>query len=472
MGAAATLAAGIVLTGLLATGLGAYAHFEKQVTGDRHEFFEALPLRPFLLFEQSYRPHIAVKPRLGSDGYPVYPRNGQAIPTLKEKKNIVIFLCDGLRADYVGPDLTPNMVAFRDRYSVIAPVRHYSTSHFTEQGVFGLLYGLYAYHYMAFMKAKVSPFPIEMLKRNGYRTEFINGSGFNKYPTDYLAEIFDVTHLPHSDDEVLATFREVLDKRSKDGQPYLIVVFFYAPHYPFPAKKSFQRYRPVSKGGKQGGSIEYRQTLNNRYRNSILQADDYFRQVFECIKDDFEGGRTIFLATADHGTEIYDHGLFGQGKVTFWNEKVMVPFFLALPGLSLSEGERMPALSSHTDFWPTVIDYLQPDSLLEPEFYADGISLLHRSAPNARQRRKIFITGRYFPYAGRKNTIVDADRKYWFTIPGVNDDGTLRYDVSRVTDLDDNPVEGFFMAGDAQWNEASRDLDRRFWKFLRHTGRN
>lgn len=452
-----------------AAGLFVYKKNEIKIRASRHEFFESLPLYHYLLFARKNKPHIPVEPRLGINGYPVITERDPFFPALKNRKNIVIFLSDSLRGDHVRRDLnlTPNMFAFKDRYDPISPKRHYTTSPFTDQGTFGLLYGLNAYHFYPFMKHRIPSYPLEILKKNGYIVEMINGSRFSKFPTNYMDGMFDRVVYPADDDETILLFKEFLKERNQDGRPYLILLFIFAPHYPNPAKPPFQRYKTYTDGMDLTlNAEETRINGRNKYRNSVIQVDDYFRQVFEMIQKDLESNRTIFLATADHGTELWDHGIFGHGKSTFWNEKAIVPFFLYLPGLDLTGKQQSPSVGSHTDFWPTVFDYLDPVPFPPSQAYSNGISLLASPISGPENRRKLFLTGRYFPYANRSNLALDDQYKYWFQASNKDKDGSLGFEISRITDLKDRSL---FMENVLRTNrhmEIFNLFEKEFWRFL------
>jgi arylsulfatase A-like enzyme len=197
--------------------------------------------------------------------------------------------------------------------------------------------------------------------------------------------------------------------------------------------------------------------------NDVLQADDYFRQAFALVRDDFQTGRTAVLATADHGEEIRDHGVFGHASATFWNEKIVVPFALGLPGASLA-GLRHPALTAHVDVWPTLFDYLGMDPRLDVASYSDGRSLLRPES----SREFAYISGRYFPYADRPSVVVDGQRKYWFRVTGVERSNRLCLVVTRVTDLDDHALT--VPSSALQHVPALDALQSTFWRFLRFSG--
>ena len=457
-------AAGVVTVLGLASGLGLYFSSLEGITVERHEFVEIPPLRPYLLFDRRYRPFIPVRPRLGPEGYPVREKD---FPRIGDRKNVVLMVCDGLRADHVSPEknLTPHLMEFAARPDVIVPARHFSTSHFTEGGLFGLYYGLDAYCYHSFARHKISSWPLEVFKANGYLTAMISGSRLNKYPSDHMAAQNEALIYPRDDDHILEIFRDFLRQRALDGRPYVMVLFFYTPHYPFPAHPENRRFSPNLDELDPGPFAPVNETLmtasRNSYKNSVIQADDYFARVFGLIRDDFEAGRTIFGFTTDHGTELWDHGAFGQGSATFWNEKVWTPFFLGLPGARLSDQARHPAISSHKDFWPTVFDFLEPDPRPAPQTYSHGRSLL---AGDAADRRDIFLTGRYFPYAKRLNAMVDPDYKYWFHLTVAGEGRDLERRIFKITDQADRVIPP------DRWPDGSArcfDLfEENFWRFL------
>ncbi|MGH7637388.1 MAG: sulfatase-like hydrolase/transferase, partial [Gemmatimonadaceae bacterium] len=292
-------------------GLFVFHSAESGIESDRGEFEGALPLGRLLLLRAPSRPFIPVAPRLGADGYPV--ADSAAIPRLENTPNIVFWVADGLRADMFTDELTPNLWRFSARTDVIRSQRHFSTGHVSEAGIFGLLYGLPGQAFHSFVEERVPPFPLEVLKGNGYHTFFLSSSRLSPYPTDQLIRVFDQVTYPTNDDEAVQQLTRYLAERRADGRPYFILAFFYTPHYPFTsAKPQFRRYPSVGPKAR------------TNYMNDVLQADDYFRQTLELVRDDFENGRTILMATSDHGEEIRDHGVFGHASATFWNEKIVV----------------------------------------------------------------------------------------------------------------------------------------------------
>jgi sulfatase-like protein len=423
---------------------------EGAIESDRAEFEGMLPLGKQLLLRNASRPFIDVRPRLGGAGYPILAATDSA-PVIRDRKNIVLYVADGLRGDMVRPELTPNLLAFGASPNVITSRRHLSTGHVSETGIFGLLYGLEGHAFHSFMKARVPALPLEILKRNGYHTFLIASSRLSTYPSDQLIRAFDEVVHPMNDDEAVAALTDYVQARRADGRPYFVLAFFYTPHYPFTsAKPQLRKYPMVGPRAR------------SNYMNDVLQADDYFRQTLALVTPDFDAGRTIVGATSDHGEEIRDHGVFGHAPATFWNEKIVVPFFLGLPGGTLSDAQRRPRLTSHTDLWPTLFDYLNVVPPEDAPRYSDGRSMLAAPEPD----RGLAVTGRFFPYAERPSVLVDSSAKYWFRVSDLGASNRLCVVVTRVTDLEDRtvPVDPGHMDGGMR--RAFEAYQSTFWRFI------
>jgi hypothetical protein len=431
-------------------GLALFRNGEEEIAADRSEFEGALPLGKQLLLRSTSRPFIPVAPRLGASGYPLIDQTRDA-PVLSRKSNIVFFVPDGLRGDMFKPELTPNLLQFAGRPDVITSQRHFSTGHVSEAGIFGLLYGLQGHAFHSFVEARVPPYPLEVLKRNGYRTFLLASSRLSPYPSDQLVRVFDEVAYPANDDEAIATLKRYVEARRADGRPYFVLGFFYTPHYPFTSAKPHLRKYPMV-GPK----------ARTNYMNDVLQADDYFRQTFDLVRGEYQQGRAIVVATSDHGEEIRDHGVFGHASATFWNEKIVVPLLLGLPNQPIAPAQRMPTLTTHADIWPTIFDYLGVSPAVPASRYSDGRSLLRLpvSDPQA------VVTGRFFPHADRPSVLVDSATKYWFRVNGLGAGDRLCVVVTRVTDLNDRELSIAPSSLDARMIPAFERLQSGFWRFV------
>jgi arylsulfatase A-like enzyme len=204
----------------------------------------------------------------------------------------------------------------------------------------------------------------------------------------------------------------------------------------------------------------FRRRVLNSARNSVLEMDERFGRVADALGDDLRGGRAILIATADHGTDLWEHGSFGHGRSSFWNAKFRIPFVLTLGGDSIPDARRTPALASQLDLWPTLFDALAATPRPDPRHYSDGVSLLNADRA-AMEERPLLLAGRFYPWADRPSALVSGERKYWFTTRR-SDTEALVFDVIRTTDLDDRPA-----LPDRTASAAFDTLRAGYWKFVR-----
>jgi membrane-anchored protein YejM (alkaline phosphatase superfamily) len=453
---AAVSFATIITIGLAATAAAAYLRFRRccaAIPNNNFEFFDALPLAAHLLLNGSRRPFISVRVKRGPSGYPEL-NAADEVPSVRNHKNIIVLFNDGLRADHVSREagLTPNICDFIERNQAYVSRRHFSSSHFTDQSVFGMFYGVDAFNYVPFLQEKIASYPLEVLKRNGYVTAFFTHSILGKFPNHWLMDLFDESADARSDEEVVEMLDRFLERRREDSRPYIVFAFVYTPHWPYEFHEAFAVDRPHT--GMSHAAHETRTATKNSYRNAVRQADDFFRQITELCEPQVRSGDTIFAYTSDHGTEFWEHdAIIGQGKATFWKEKVEVPFFLVAPGAApFAEHSH----TSHVDLMPTLLHLLGVEA--DPSAFSDGFSV---SAPHTVENRTVIISGRLFPYANRSNAVVDGRTKCWFRSNGVNSEGKLDFAPFRTMTLEDVEIP---QAGDT---EARFDeFQIRFFRYL------
>ena len=462
---------GLLVLGLQPViGLAVMAVTRNDIVSDPHEFAAVLPLRGVFLLNPTDRPHIPVRVRRDGDVYPTV-RDSPRYPTLGRKTNIVFMLGDGIRADYASPEigLTRLLSDFRARPDVLVPKVHLSTSHATEIGLFSLLYGLGGWAYYPFLEGRVRSFPLDALRANGYVIAGIWGTRVIQYPTSQLVDVFDDLSFVDHDADAFPLIDDFLAAREADGRPYFLMVFLYSPHYPYDlVEPRNMRFQPAYHRGTRSAftptSTEDVRTMDrNGMWNSIIQFDEYFGQLMERVGGDVDSGETVLLVTSDHGTEMWEHGLTGHGRSTWWKEQVRVPFALSLPEADLSDGRKTPSLAWHGDLWPTLFEYLDARPLPDPVSYADGSSLLSVRLDELAGRSDMSFAGRYWPWADRINVIQSQGHKYWFHADRGDEPGRLHLVRSRTTDADDDPVNPG-VAPDP--SEAMVAWERRFWRFL------
>jgi len=204
----------------------------------------------------------------------------------------------------------------------------------------------------------------------------------------------------------------------------------------------------------------FRLQSTNGYRNAVRQLDTLLDRCLDAIGARRADGPILFLGT-DHGTELWEHGLFGHGRSTFWNEKVLVPGALQLPGREVPEDRRRPAVASMVDVWPTVFDHLGLSDAAPPRTWSSGRSWLSVAPGELAARQDVVVAGRYVPYTERPSLLVGPDWKAWFRF-AVTPGGAVALTPTRVTGLDDLPLA----AAAPRSAEALDRLADGLWRFL------
>jgi len=109
------------------------------------------------------------------------------------------------------------------------------------------------------------------------------------------------------------------------------------------------------------------------YDEKIQRADAKFRQFLIAFARLGLLGKTVFVLTADHGTEFYEHRRFDHG-FTLYQEQVHVPLIIRLPGQAA--GRAIADRISSIDVMPTVLDLLDVSMPERARAQMRGVSLV------------------------------------------------------------------------------------------------
>ena len=102
--------------------------------------------------------------------------------------------------------------------------------------------------------------------------------------------------------------------------------------------------------------------------NELPEVDEFIATVCEELIEKGRWDNTIVMVTADHGVQFGEHGRQTYGR-TLFNEEVMVPLVVRIPGLP---GGLVEDNVSSVDHLPTVVELLGIDDnpLIEGQSYA------------------------------------------------------------------------------------------------------
>jgi arylsulfatase A-like enzyme len=168
--------------------------------------------------------------------------------------------------------------------------------------------------------------------------------------------------------------------RRHTGKPFFLYVHLLDPHWPYydhglgMIPEAYRRdtgldytqllsREPLESGraietSPDLGSPEFL-NLKGRYDEEIRYSDLMFSLLLDLLKDLGLWDDTVFVATADHGEEFYDHGHFSHGH-DIWEELIHIPLIIKWPNNGRFGGRRIfiDQTVGLIDIMPTLVDYI------------------------------------------------------------------------------------------------------------------
>jgi choline-sulfatase len=298
-------------------------------------------------------------------------------------KSAIVLLIDTLRADHLpayektSRVKTPVLDAFAAEAAVMESAQ--SPENWTKPSVASVLTGLWPMsHGTKQSEAKLSDKALmvsEVFKQAGYTTgSFIaNGYvsdkfGFNQgwdYYTNYIRENKSTT--------AEKVFKEAADWVEKNkNKKFFLYVHTIDPHVPYDPPQEFLK---MYQSEPYSGQVKPRMTpdllekakrvppkvkfddadrayLEALYDGEISYHDKYLGVFIERLKKLGVYDDVVFVVTADHGEEFYDHNSYGHGH-SVYQELLHVPFLVRWPGTV--PPQRVATTVSTVDISPTVL---------------------------------------------------------------------------------------------------------------------
>jgi len=393
-----------------------------------------------------------------------YPAPGLAVPTLERQVSVLVVLVDSLRGDVWGPALMPELHAMSQQLPCLVSANHFSSSHETFGGLFSVLYGLNAYYRPAINSTRTRSWPLAVLHRNGYHCVAATATRLAGHsPSDFWMSQFDIyseaiSHQSYLDDIELVRSLSAALRTGHLRRPFFAFAFINSTHHNYDYAPEFERYLPVLAKDYDHflgdhKVAPFRAEIVNRYRNSVLFADNVVAGLIRDLQDDIERGDVVVAIAGDHGEEFWDHGLLGHVAPHLIDARIRVPFLLFARGVSGSLGRA----SSHVDILPTVLDILHTKPPIDPASYSDGTSLLE--SPSAPER-VVVISAADQELGDLRLALVGRRHKFQVDVVGVPGQFVLR----RVTDLRDNPVS--IIEGRRELSGMLPGLERGLFRFV------
>jgi choline-sulfatase len=148
------------------------------------------------------------------------------------------------------------------------------------------------------------------------------------------------------------------------------------------------------------------------YDEKVQRADVRFKDFLAEFEKLGVTGKTVFVLTADHGTELHEHARFDHG-FTLYEELIRVPLVFKLPGGA--RGVRITDRVSSIDVMPTVLDLLGLQVADKTRKQMRGASLVP-AMRGERVRRDCFSETDYRAYTYKRSVVTPDGWKLIYTL--------------------------------------------------------
>jgi arylsulfatase A-like enzyme len=293
--------------------------------------------------------------------------------------SIVVIVIDCLRPDHLGcygygRDTSPTLDALAR--SGLRYDRAYVTAPWTKPSVASLFTSLMpARHGLVNPDHTASDRMLllaEVLRNAGYRNFFINGGNvFLKKEFNLHQGFHTCDYLPQRTHSAADAARAFLDRVAGVGAAkYFAYVHFMDAHAPYTVNQHNTRYAGTIIESLAPGNPaallslqrepdapcnhdpDLRQYFRDLYDGQIRFIDDAISAMLHGLARLGRLDNTVFIITADHGEEFWEHGSTEHGH-TLYNELLQVPLIIA--GENITAGSSVDPVQ-FIDLMPTVLD--------------------------------------------------------------------------------------------------------------------
>ncbi len=322
---------------------------------------------------------------------PLKPQPQQSFPTPlpqpKTKPDIYLFIVESLRDDFITPEVSPNLYAFKqDNVSFDLAL---SSANGTHLSWYSLLYSQLPFHWKTAQNAahKKGPPPLRLFKELGYEIHTYTASHLHYYEMDevlfgtkhHLATSFFFSphgnqQLPHQSDSTVISRLQSDHLSKQDSPPRLCIIFLDSTHFDYSWPQTEKpHFEPIAQGvgywkatfGK--GDIE---GVKNRYKNAMLHVDTLFGKFLKSLYSSKRGSESLVVFTGDHAEEFCEKGFLFHGS-HLSHEQTHIPLYYSFGKENTPPFPKQTELTSHLDVFPSLYHAIYhkeaPPSLFQGE---------------------------------------------------------------------------------------------------------
>ncbi|EFH7939661.1 cardiolipin transport protein PbgA [Escherichia coli] len=284
-----------------------------------------------------------------------YPLSELRYRDMGTGQNVLLITVDGLNYSRFEKQM-PALVGFAEQN--ISFTRHMSSGNTTDNGIFGLFYGISPSYMDGILSTRTPAALITALNQQGYQLGLFSSDGFTSplYRQALLSDFSMPSVRTQSDEQTATQWINWLGRYAQEDNRWFSWVSFNGTNIDDSNQQAFAR----------------------KYSRAAGNVDDQINRVLNALRDSGKLDNTVVIITAGRGIPL------SEDEETFdWSHgHLQVPLVIHWPG---TPAQRINALTDHTDLMTTLMQRLLHVSTPASE-YSQGQDLFNP------QRRHYWVT--------------------------------------------------------------------------------
>lgn len=284
-----------------------------------------------------------------------YPLSELRYRDMGTGKNVLLITVDGLNYSRFEKQM-PALAGFAEQN--ISFTRHMSSGNTTDNGIFGLFYGISPSYMDGILSTRTPAALITALNQQGYQLGLFSSDGFTSplYRQALLSDFSMPSVRTQSDEQTATQWINWLGRYAQEDNRWFSWVSFNGTNIDNSNQQAFAR----------------------KYSRAAGNVDDQINRVLNALRDSGKLDNTVVIITAGRGIPL------SEEEETFdWSHgHLQVPLVIHWPG---TPAQRINALTDHTDLMTTLMQRLLHVSTPASE-YSQGQDLFNP------QRRHYWVT--------------------------------------------------------------------------------
>ncbi|HAH6507569.1 TPA: cardiolipin transport protein PbgA [Escherichia coli] len=284
-----------------------------------------------------------------------YPLSELRYRDMGTGQNVLLITVDGLNYSRFEKQM-PALAGFAEQN--ISFTRHMSSGNTTDNGIFGLFYGISPSYMDGILSTRTPAALITALNQQGYQLGLFSSDGFTSplYRQALLSDFSMPSVRTQSDEQTATQWINWLGRYAQEDNRWFSWVSFNGTNIDDSNQQAFAR----------------------KYSRAAGNVDDQISRVLNALRDSGKLDNTVVIITAGRGIPL------SEEEETFdWSHgHLQVPLVIHWPG---TPAQRINALTDHTDLMTTLMQRLLHVSTPASE-YSQGQDLFNP------QRRHYWVT--------------------------------------------------------------------------------